>query len=77
MQQATSDVMVDVGQSLSTEHGNELVTELCEQQGVNRAWVSPRTRRLLFVEYDPIITDSRLILGTVMQQGYDARLVGM
>jgi hypothetical protein len=77
MQKATSDVMVDVMQSLSTEHGNQLVTELCEKQGVKRAWVSPRTRRLLFVEYDPIMTDSQLILGTVMQHGYDARLIGM
>jgi len=77
MQQATTDVMVDVMQSLSTEHGNQLVTELREQQGVKQAWVSPRTRRLLFVEYDPIMTDSKVILGTVIQHGYDARLVGM
>jgi predicted transcriptional regulator len=64
-------------QSLSDEHGNKLVKELCDKQGVKRARVSPRTRRLLLVEYDPAVASSQLILGTVLQHGYDARLVGM
>ena len=77
MQRSTSDVMVDVRQSLSTEYGNQLVNELCGEHGVKSARVSIRTRRLLLVEYDPDITDSRLILSSVQRHGYDARLVGM
>ena len=46
-------------------------------QGVSRAWVSPWARRLVLVDDDPKVIDSRRILGAVVRHGFDARLVGM
>jgi len=45
--------------------------------GVSRAWVSPRTSRLLLVDFDAHQTDTQHILRTVVHRGFDARLVGM
>jgi len=69
--------MVDVKQVLSRQYGDALVTALGRMQGVSRAWVSPRARRLVLVDYDPKVTDSQRILGTAVRRGFDARLVGM
>jgi hypothetical protein len=77
MQANSTNIMVDVKKALSPEYGVELVSELVGLRGVSRAWVSPRTSRILMVDYDPTITDSRRILGTIVRHGFDARLVGM
>lgn len=72
-----TNVMLDVKQTLSRELGDEVASELGAMHGVNRAWVSPRTRRLVLVDYDPALTDSQRILGACVRHGFDARLVGM
>ena len=77
MQASSSNIMVDVMNTLSREHGAELVGEIAGLTGVRRAWVSPRTRRIVLVDYDPTVTDSQRILGTIARHGFDARLVGM
>ena len=77
MQASSTNIMVDVRQALSPEYGVELVGELVGLKGVSRAWVSPRASRLVLVDYDPTVTDSRRILGTIARHGFDARLVGM
>lgn len=71
------NIVVDVKQPLSPQSGNELVDELAHLQGVSRAWVSPRTSRLLLVDFDAKQTDTQHILRTVVRRGFDARLVGM
>ncbi len=77
MQATQVNIMVDVKQVLSRKSSDELISELGGMQGVSRAWVSPRARRLVLVDYDPKVTDSQRILGTVVRRGFDARLVGM
>ena len=77
MQASSSNIMVDVRNTLSHEYGAELVGDIAGLQGVRRAWVSPRTRRIVLVDYDPTVTDSGRILGTIVRHGFDARLVGM
>ena len=77
MQASSSNIMVDVRNTLSDEYGAELVGDIAGLQGVRRAWVSPRTRRIVLVDYDPTVTDSGRILGTIVRHGFDARLVGM
>lgn len=77
MQATQVNIMVDVKQVLSRKSSDELISELGGMQGVSRAWVSLRARRLLLVDYDPKVTDSQRILGTVVRRGFDARLVGM
>jgi hypothetical protein len=71
------NIVVDVKHPLSPQTGNELVDELGHLQGVSRAWVSPRTSRLLLVDFDAKQTDTQHILRTVVDRGFDARLVGM
>lgn len=77
MQTHPSNIMVDLKQSLSPENSDELVSELGNIEGVSRAWISPRANRVVLVDYDPTITDTQHILGTVARHGFDARLVGM
>ncbi|MBS1137275.1 MAG: hypothetical protein H6R11_1229 [Proteobacteria bacterium] len=77
MQATQVNVMVDVKQVLSGQSSDELLSELGGMQGVSRAWVSPRVRRLVLVDYDPKVIDSQRILGAVVRHGFDARLVGM
>jgi hypothetical protein len=77
MQPTPANILVDVKQLLSREHGDALVSELAAIRGVSAARVSPRTGRLLIVDYDPKLTGSKNILGTVVRHGFDARLIGM
>jgi len=77
MQATQVNVMVDVKQVLSGQSSDELLSELGGMQGVSRAWVSPRARRLVLVDYDPKVINSQRILGAVVRHGFDARLVGM
>ena len=77
MQASSSNLMVDVRKTLSREHGAELVGDIAGLQGVRKAWLSPRTSRIVLVDYDPTVTDSGRILGTIVRHGFDARLVGM
>lgn len=71
------NTVVDVKHPLSPQTGNELVDELGHLAGVSRAWVSPRTSRMLLVDYDANQIDTQHILRTVVRRGFDARLVGM
>jgi hypothetical protein len=71
------NVVVDVRQTLSPQIGDQLVSEIGSLQGVSRAWVSPRTSRLLLVDFDARQTNTQHILRTVVHRGFDARLIGM
>lgn len=71
------NIMVDVKQPLNPQTGDALVTELGRLQGVSQAKVSAWTSRLVLVDFDPMLTDTQRILGTVVRRGFDARLVGM
>lgn len=71
------NIMVDVKQALNGESGEALVEELGGLRGVSQARVSAWTPRLVLVDFDPMLTDTQRILGTVVRRGFDARLVGM
>jgi hypothetical protein len=71
------NIVVDVKQALSPQSGNALVSALGGLQGVSRAWVSPRTPRMVLVDFDAKQTDTQHILHAVVRRGFDARLVGM
>jgi hypothetical protein len=77
MQATQANIVVDVKQVLNRQSSAELVSELGGMPGVSRAWLSPRAPRLMLVDYDPTVTDSQRILGTVVRRGFDARLIGM
>jgi hypothetical protein len=68
---------VDVKHALSRQSGDELIMELGKLQGVHRARVSARAPRLVLVDFDPKLTNTQKILGTVVRRGFNARLVGM
>ena len=71
------NIVVDVKQALSPQSGNALGSALGGLQGVSRAWVSPRTPRMVLVDFDAKQTDTQHILHAVVRRGFDARLVGM
>lgn len=71
------NIIVDVRQALSRQSSDALVSELGGLQGVSRAWVSPRTPRMVLVDFDAEQTGTQHILRTVVHRGFDARLVGM
>lgn len=71
------NIMVDVRQPVSPQAGDALVSALGALQGVSRAWLSPRTSRLVLVDFDARQTDTQHILHAVVRRGFDARLVGM
>jgi len=77
MKTLQANIVVDVRQALSPQTGVELVNELVRELGVSRAWISPRTSRLVLVDFDPRQTDTQHILHTVTARGFDACLVGM
>lgn len=77
MKTSQVNIVVDVRQALSPQSGDELVSELGSLQGVSRAWVSPRTSRLLLVDFDAKQIDTQHVLHAVVRRGFDARLVGM
>lgn len=77
MQTNQANVVVDLKQVLSRKRGDELESELGGMDGVTRAQVSSRARRLVLVDYDPETINSQKILGAVVRQGFDARLIGM
>jgi hypothetical protein len=77
MYQANTNVIVDLTRALSDEHGDSVVSKVSSLRGVSAVRVSPRTSRLLLVDYDPTVTDSQRILRACAGQGFDARLVGL
>jgi hypothetical protein len=72
-----TNIVMDVHQALNRQSGDELVRKLGCTRGASRAWVSPCAPRLVLVDYDPQQTDTQKILGTIVRQGFNARLVGM
>jgi copper chaperone CopZ len=77
MQANNANVVVDLKHAVSRKHGDELESEIAGIRGVSRVQVSPRARRLVLVDYDPQTVNSQMILGSVVRQGFDARLIGM
>jgi hypothetical protein len=77
MKTIQGNIVVDVRQALSTQSGDALVDALGTLHGVSRAWVSPRTPRLVLVDFDARQIDTQHILRSVVHRGFDARLVGM
>lgn len=77
MNTAQVNIMVDVRQPVSPQAGDALVSALGALRGVSRAWVSPRTSRLVLVDFDARQTDTQRILHAVVSGGFDARRVGM
>jgi len=77
MQTNKANVVVDLKRTPNRDRIGELESELAGINGVSRAQVSPRSSRLMLVDYDPEVIDSQKILGAVVRRGYDARLIGM
>jgi copper chaperone CopZ len=77
MQTNKANVVVDLKQIISRKRGDELEVEISGIRGVSQARVSSRARRLVLVDYDPEVVNSQKILGAVVHQGFDARLIGM
>lgn len=73
MPASSTSIMDDARDPSSPEHGVELVC----LKGTSKARGSPRTSRILRVDFDPTVTGLRQFLGTLVRHGFDARIVGM
>jgi hypothetical protein len=72
-----TNVIIDLKRVASAAQCGELVGDLEKLRGVSRAWPSPRTARMVLVDYDAGATDARHILGAVVAHAFDARIVGI
>jgi hypothetical protein len=77
MQTNKANVVVDLKRTPNRDRITELESELDGMKGVTRAQAGSRSSRLVLVDYDPEVIDSQKILGAVVRQGFDARLIGM
>ena len=72
-----TNIMMDIHHAPSRQSCDGLISKPGGIRGVRCAWGSPRVSRLVRVDYDPKQIDTQTILGAVVRQGFDARLVGM
>ena len=72
-----TNVVIDLKRVADDTQCGELVGDLQKLQGVSRAWASPRTHRMVLVDYDSEATDARHILGAVAAHAFGARIVGI
>jgi hypothetical protein len=72
-----TNVIIDLRRVADDAQCGALVGDLQKLRGVSRAWASPRTQRMVLVDYDAETTDARHILGTVAAHAFDARIVGI
>jgi ethanolamine ammonia-lyase small subunit len=72
-----SDVIVHLSGTMAPEIYTEVQQAVAARHGVGRVSVSPRTDRLILVDYDPAAISSQSILRVVHGCGINAQLVGM
>jgi hypothetical protein len=77
MKHYNANVIVYVKQAGDQEHADRISQAINGLHGVVHAEASNWAKSFFSVDYDPFTTDSRFILKSVTDQGYNAVLVGM
>lgn len=77
MRSQYSDVIVHLPGSVAPRLRAEVEHAVAARAGVGRVSVSPKTDRMILVDYDPTAVNARSILSTVRSLGIHAKLVGM
>lgn len=72
-----ANVIVHVSGTFGAGERAGVEQAVAAQPGVGRAAVSPKTERMILVDYDPFETSAQRILETVRGRGVTAQLVGM
>lgn len=70
------EIIVHVDESLDELQRDELITRLQEEEAINSAEFCPLRYHLMLVNYDRGILTSQDVLGRVMSNNINAKLIG-
>lgn len=77
MIQSSANVVIHLSGHVDPAERAGIEQAIAAQRGVDRAAMSPRTERLILVDYDPFAISAQRILATVRARGVGAHLIGM
>jgi hypothetical protein len=72
-----TDITIHIEETLDAERMEELERILCEEYGVENAWVQDKERRLMMVEFDAEEVAPSAIVRSIRRQGLHARPFGL
>lgn len=71
------DVMLHIDEDLDKSQRNALETHMRSQLGVIGLGYHDQRPHLMLVEFNPKVTNAKLLLNTVTQRGLHAELIGL
>lgn len=77
MNNVKSNVLIDLHKTVSVDQQNLLIEAISQESGIGKVTVSPRTSRLMFVDYDKSEVSAQVIRNFLMGCGYHVSLIGM
>ncbi len=77
MNTVKSNVLIDLHKHVPAEKQDLLINAISQESGVGKVTVSPRTSRLMFVDYDKSEVTPQVIRNFLMGCGYNVSLIGM
>ena len=77
MKNAKSNVLIDLHKAVTADKQDLLINAISQETGVGKVTVSPRTSRLMFVDYDKSEVTPQVIRNFLMGCGYNVSLIGM
>jgi len=77
MKTVKSNILIDLHKVVPEEKQDLLINAISQETGVSKVTVSPRTSRLMFVDYDKSEVTPQVIRSFLMGCGYNASLIGM
>ena len=72
-----TDITIRIEETLDPERMRELERVLCEEYGIENAWVQDEERHLMMVEFDAEEVAPSAIVRSIRRQGLHARPFGL
>ncbi len=72
-----TDITIRIEEALDAERMEELERILCEEYGIENAWVQDKERHLMLVEFDAEEVAPSTIVRSIRRQGLNARPFGL
>lgn len=77
MKNVKSNVLIDLHKTVAADKQDLLIDAISQETGVGKVTVSPRTSRLMFVDYDKSEVTPQVIRNFLIGCGYNVSLIGM
>jgi hypothetical protein len=77
MKTVNSNILIDLHKVVPEEKQDLLINAISKETGVGKVTVSPRTSRLMFVDYNKAEVTPQVIRSFLMGCGYNVSLIGM